>query len=129
MGNRSARITLAGANVSDSQSSPSAAAALVTFESDGDILEATSAGSSDVGDWITPKAFAPDAYTIRATVNSGAVSGGSAATGSDLALSSNRTWRVDQSGAGTATVNLTIAIKLAGAVVASATWVLTATVI
>ena len=75
------------------------------LESDGDIMAATTGAATDVGDWITPKASAPGAYEVRATLNSGTLATGT--TGSWLALTSTRTWTTAVSG----TANLTIEIR------------------
>lgn len=88
-----------------------------SLESDGDIVVHSST-PADVGDWVTPKAFAPGAYECRATLNSGTLSSGT--TGSWLALTSTRTWTC----ANTASANLTIEIRDA-----STTVVATGTVI
>ena len=85
------------------------------LESGGDI-RVNSSAPSDVGDWISPKAFAPGAYECRATLNSGTLSSGT--TGSWLALTSTRTWTC----ANTASANLTIEIRNgSGTTVASGT--------
>lgn len=97
--------------------------ATYTLESDGDVISATTPGGSvDEGDWIDPKASAPSDYEVKATLNSGTLNGGSSATGSWLALTSNRSWGVTQIVVGVAdTGDLTIEIRRgSGAVLASA---------
>ena len=116
------RITLS--NVSVYSAGAGTQTATYTLESDGDVVTATTPGGSvDVGDWISPKASAPSDYEVQATLNAGTLSGGSSATGSWLALTSNRLWRVAQivnSGESNA-ADLTIEIrKGSGAVLASA---------
>ena len=98
--------------------------ATYTLESDGDVISATTSGGSvDEGDWIDPKANAPSDYEVQATLNAGTLTPGSSATGSWLALTSNRSWSLQQITIGQATqVDLTIEIrKGSGATLASAT--------
>lgn len=114
------RISLSGVAVSSVGAG--AQTATYTLESDGDVVTATTPlGSSDIGDWIDPKANAPSDYEVRATLNSGTLSSGT--TGSWLALTSNRSWSVAQfvnSGSSNA-ADLTIEIrKGSGATLASA---------
>jgi hypothetical protein len=95
--------------------------ATYTLESDGDVVrETTPLGSSDIGDWIDPKANAPSDYEVQATLNSGTLTSGT--TGSWLALTSNRSWTLTRATVGAAdTVDLTIEIrKGSGATLASA---------
>lgn len=96
--------------------------ATYTLESDGDVISATTSGGSvDEGDWIDPKASAPSDYEVQATLNAGTLTSGT--TGSWLALTSNRSWSLQQITIGQATqVDLTIEIrKGSGATLASAT--------
>jgi hypothetical protein len=97
-----------------------------SLENDGDIISSTTGGGPvNEGDWISPKAAAPGDYEARATLNSGALTSGTA--GSWLALTSTRTWVVERTSSGTNAANLTIEIrKGSGAALASATIVLTA---
>ena len=116
------KIALSGVAVSSVGSGSQTAT--YTLESDGDVVTATTTlGSSDIGDWIDPKASAPSDYEVRATLNSGTLNVGSSATGSWLALTSNRSWGVTQIIVGAADqVDLTIEIrKGSGATLASAT--------
>lgn len=86
-------------------------------------------GPLDSYDWITPTAGSTT-YFVRATLIGGSFSTGT--TGTWLALTSNRTWSVSQSGAGTQTANATfeIASDSGGTnVVASANIILTADVL
>ena len=115
------KIALSGVAVSSVGSGSQTAT--YTLESDGDVVTATTSGGSvDAGDWIDPKASAPSDYEVKATLNSGTLNGGSSATGSWLALTSNRSWGVTQTVIGVATqVDLTIEIrKGSGATLASA---------
>jgi hypothetical protein len=96
--------------------------ATYTLESDGDVVRATTPlGSSDIGDWIDPKANAPSDYEVQATLNAGTLTSGT--TGSWLALTSNRSWTLTRATVGAADqVDLTIEIrKGSGATLASAT--------
>jgi hypothetical protein len=114
------QIALSGVAVSSVGSGSQTAT--YTLESDGDVVRATTPlGSSDIGDWITPKASAPSDYEVRATLNSGTLTSGT--TGSWLALTSNRSWTLTQATVGAADpVDLTIEIrKGSGATLASAT--------
>ena len=114
------QIALSGVAVSSVGSGSQTAT--YTLESDGDVVRATTPlGSSDIGDWIDPKASAPSDYEVRATLNSGTLT--SRTTGSWLALTSNRSWTLTQATVGAATqVDLTIEIrKGSGATLASAT--------
>lgn len=83
-------------------------AGLYRLESDGDVI--VGAGS-DQGDWVTPKASAPGAYEVRATLNSGTLASGT--TGTWQALTTTRSWTCAFDG----TANLTIEIRDGSAVV------------
>lgn len=114
------RISLSGVAVSSVGSGSQTAT--YTLESDGDVVTATTPGGSvDAGDWIDPRASAPSDYEVRATLNFGTLSSGT--TGSWLALSTSRSWTLQQIIVGVADqVELTIEIrKGAGAALASAT--------
>ena len=116
------KIQLSGVAVSSTGSGSQTAT--YTLESDGDVVTATTPlGSSDISDWIDPKASAPSDYEVQATLNAGTLTVGSSATGSWLALTSDRSWSVRQTVIGVAdTGDLTIEIrKGSGAVLASAT--------
>jgi hypothetical protein len=119
-------VSVPSANISDAVGAPSIATASVSFENDGDRIEATSLGSVDVGDWITPKALAPGGYEIMAHLNSGNTPAGSALD-TWLALTGNRGWSLTTTGISEhLTANLTVSIRLSGAVIASGTIVLDA---
>lgn len=124
-----ARVSLASASdtISDITVVVDAGAAL-ELQNDGDIIEATNNfGSSDVGDWITPKAAAGSNYEVRVTVNSGALSTGT--SGSWLSLGTTRSWSVTQSGAGSSSAEILVEIRRAsGATLASKTITLSASV-
>lgn len=111
-----ARVSLSPTyTVSDLTISPTNASASFSLENDGDVARITvttgGGGTVDVGDWITPRSAAGAAYEARATVNSGSLSSGT--TGSWLALSSTRTWTLNQTSVGTTTCELTVEIRRA----------------
>jgi hypothetical protein len=116
------KISLSGVSVYSAGAGTQTAT--YTLESDGDVMSATTGGGSvDEGDWIDPKANAPSNYEVQATLNGGTLTLGSSATGSWLALTSNRSWSVTQivnSGSSNA-ADLTIEIrKGSGATLATA---------
>lgn len=126
------RVTLeATYTVSDTTVSPTNARASFQLQSDGDVARITvstgGGGTVDVGDWITPAAAAGANYEVQATVNSGSLTSGT--TGSWLALSSTRTWALDQTSVGSSSCELLIEIRLAstGGVLDSAVVTLDAT--
>lgn len=88
-------------------------------------LANTGGGAS--GNWITPTSLAPGSYEIRATINTGTLTGGSA-TGTWLALTTSRSWYVDRATIGTKACGLTIEIRLGSVTVYSETVTLRATV-
>lgn len=90
----------------DSQINPNPATAQVVLKTDGTY---TSTGTAS-GNWITPTSLAPGAYTIRAHVNSGSTPSGSALD-TDLALSTQRSWLITQSGPGSKVCDLLLTIK------------------
>lgn len=98
--------------------------ATIEFNADGNVYQTTTgSGRAQIDsalDWIRPASAASGSYEIRATVNSGTVSSGSA-TGSWLALSTTRSWST------TTSVNLTIEIRLGSNVLDSGTYSLSAT--
>jgi hypothetical protein len=111
--------------------SPNNAICTYNWESDGDIIEEINetgtAGFTDVGDWVSPKSAAPDLFEVRATITSGALAGGSSATGTWLALTSTRFWSVVRSTNGTSSCSLTIEVRHnGGAVLRSCTVTMTA---
>lgn len=76
-------------------------------------IAGNTSGVLQSGNWVTPTAFAPGAYTIRVHQNSGTAVTGSALD-TDLALSSNRTWTLTEAAVGTLTANLTLTLKDGG---------------
>jgi hypothetical protein len=118
-----------GGGANDSQLDPTPAFAGISFESDGDVMSTTVAGSVDAGDWIAPKAAAPGAYQIMAHQNSGdALDVGSDALDTWLALTSARAWQQTQTGAGSKSANLTVSIRLGSTVLSSGVFTLAAQV-
>jgi hypothetical protein len=85
----------------------------IQFTTGGDINKVDTVGTTDLDDWVSPKAFAPGAYTIRAHQVSGTAVSGSALD-TDLASSSNREWDLLQVGAGTVSAVLTLTLKDGG---------------
>ena len=124
------QITIVNDTVTGMAVSPANAEAEYILQADGDIIYTRSGSATDEGDWIIPKGAAGGDYEVRATVNSGSVTGDT--TGSWLALSSDRSWLVTRTddGAGTDSANLTIEIRRAQdqAVLGSAVIILNATV-
>ena len=114
------KISLSGVAVSSVGAGSQTAT--YTLESDGDVVRATTPlGSSDIGDWIDPKASAPSDYEVQATLNAGTLTSGT--TGSWVDLSSSPSWTLTRATVGAADqVDLTIEIrKGSGATLASAT--------
>lgn len=117
------------ASIFDIQIGVDAGAAL-EIQADGDIIESTNTlGPIDTGDWIAPKAAAGSAYEVRATItDAGSLSTGT--TGTWLSLGSSRSWSAVQSGDGVTGAELLIEIRQAssGAVLASKTTTISASV-
>jgi hypothetical protein len=121
-------------NLEDIEGTPGIGAqSRIDFTSGGDVVWNTiNNGSPVISNWVAPTSFAPGAYTLRADITSGSLDGGSAATGSDLALTSNRFWsrsRATGGGAGSTACALNLTLKNAGVTVATASVTLTATTI
>lgn len=93
----------------DNQLVPNPATAQVVFATDGTGTATNQAGFN----WVTPTSLAPGAYTIRAHVAAGSTPSGSTLD-ADLALSSQRSWLVTQSGAGTTSSTLDLTLKDGG---------------
>jgi hypothetical protein len=117
-GGASTIVVLANANVSDNNSG--VAESSYTLTSSGDVLtETTLNGVLDIGDWINPKSSAPGSYEVRADVVFGSVTG--SATGTWLALTSIRSWILQNVNPGTLSARLTVSIRLSGTVLTTAT--------
>lgn len=120
-----ARVVPPSYNVTDT--GDTTAHAGIEFKADGSVTGLrVFQGNEDLGNWIEPPSLAPGAYTIRADVLSGTLTTGT--TGTDLALSSSRSWTVQRNSEGTSTVQLQLSIKLGGSVVAQGTTILEAVV-
>jgi len=119
-----------GGDAEDSQASPTPAVAQIVFEADGDIQRIVTAGTTDIGDWITPKAAASGAFEIFAHQDSGdALDVGSSALDSWLSLSTGRNWSITQLGVpGAKSADLTISIRVGGGTLSSGVFTLDATV-
>ncbi len=122
-------VKLSGEDVSDTQSSPATAMSTITVRSNGTVEKTENTTTTQVDastDWVRPASLASSAFEVMATVNSGAVQSGT--TGSWLNLGSNRAWSCTRNVNGTASANLTIAIRHnGGAVISSNTYTLSAT--
>lgn len=82
----------------------------LTYGSNGSITLTGAVGGQLVSaSWVMPTDLAPGAYHIRADVTSGAFTSGT--TGSDLALTSSRSWKIQITGAGEASVTATFTLK------------------
>lgn len=94
-------VTLSGeTGIQDTVSGGGTARAGVRFNSDGTIdkREASSYTQIDSStDWIIPNSSAPDDYEIRcASITAGGWTVAAASTGTWVALSSSREWRVEE---------------------------------
>lgn len=104
------------------------ASAAIEFEADGDVFTHTfSGGATNVGTWLIPAALA-SLCTIRADIVSGSLDVSSSATGTDLAMTTDRQWGVvDLGGTGGVGAVITITIKFQGVTIASRNVTLAAT--
>jgi hypothetical protein len=116
-GSGSTIVALADAFVFDFNSG--SAEATYKLTSTGDVIGFTTLnGDTDIGDWVSPKSAAPGSYEAKADVVFGSVTG--SATGSWLALTSDRTWTLSLVGSGSEAAGLTVSIRLGGTVIATA---------
>jgi hypothetical protein len=92
----------------------STASASITIQRDGDVSVTGEASvPPDALDWIDPRnSTVGDDYEIRLTVNSGTTPAG-AATGSWIALSTDRTWSITRSGDAESFSDTTLEIRKA----------------
>lgn len=99
----------------------SPATANISFNSAGTVTEAINGGAATtLYNWCIPASEAAN-YEIYATLTSGAVSGGSSAFNTWLALSSNRAWQVTtSSGVASAIINVGIRRASTTTILASA---------
>lgn len=120
MGAGEPRVSLSNQIVSADNVDPGDAIAAYSLDADGDVTTGINGVLTDVGDWLAPKILM-SSYECFATVNSGAVSGGT--TGSWIGLEIDRLWTRTQTTVGVSGVNLTIQIrkKLTTLVLASCT--------
>ena len=117
-GSGSTVVALADNSVVDFNSGSAEASYRLT--SGGDVIAITTLiGDIDRGDWVSPKSAAPGSYEAKADVIYGSVTG--SATGSWLALTSDRTWTLSLVGAGSEAAGLTISIRLGATVLATCT--------
>lgn len=105
-----ATVDVQGDSVTDNN--PTTAIVSYLIESDGTESKDEGGTPTDIGDWVTPKAVAGIGnYECRLTVNSGDAPTSGSATATWLDDTTNRFWTWTQSGAGSKTANLTIAIR------------------
>lgn len=111
----SGTVSISNATLSDTQQhdedTGGGAGANVTLESDGDML--LTAGDIIADRWLVGGSNG-SLYEARATLVSGTLSPGASATGSWLALSSDRSWYVSRSSIGTKSCTIDIEIGLVG---------------
>ena len=91
--------------------SPASANARLQLNANGDVERIQGAGTTDIGDWISPKVRMAN-YEVRVTTISGTLSVGSA--GVFQALSSTRQWGVTQAGIGSNAYSGTLEIRRIG---------------
>lgn len=100
--------------VTDSTVSPTNASARFQLTSGGDINSIrVNGGTTDLGDWISPKAAAGGNYECMSSVTSGSLTTDPSA-GSWIALSASRTWGRDQTSNGTSQAIFTLSIRRVG---------------
>jgi hypothetical protein len=126
------QLSAGSGNITDSFAG--AASASLTFQTDGDRIATTiSGGAVDDGDWVTPKEISASINsqcTVRAHVDSETGAGldaSSPAEDTDHALSTERGFVVNQSGAGSSSATITFTMKFNGVTVQSVQRTLTAT--
>lgn len=100
-------VAISNANPSDTAISPSVATATYSLTNAGSVTSTGEAG----GFWLDPQVGMED-FECRATVTSGSLTSGT--TGSWLALSTTRSWTVQQSVVGTKLATMTIEIRRIG---------------
>lgn len=76
-------------------------------------IERTNDGNISLGDWVNPPVLAPGDYEVRCTATGDALRSGSSATGTWLALTTNRWWGIRRTAFGTSSAGLTIEIRKA----------------
>lgn len=113
IGGGSGVITLTSHTINSFTVDPVPSVAYFTLRSDG-VAEyyASPSGTGTIsGQWVLPADMAPF-YECRATVTSGSLDSGT--TGSWLALTSNRSWSITQSGFGSRSCIFTLDVGYAG---------------
>jgi hypothetical protein len=97
------------ASMSEFSTDPQDAAFLINRDGTCNLAGGGAVNPSSAFDWIDPKsATVGDAWEVKVDVTGGSFSGGSAAVGSWLALSSNRLWQLTT--VGTVTANVSIGV-------------------
>jgi hypothetical protein len=123
-------VTLSGGIVSDVVAAPDSAFAGLRIDADGNVYAVASSGTSQIDtatDWVRPTSVASGSFEVRATLNSGSVTG---TVGSWESLSTDRTWSVAAAAPGTQAANVTIEIRYgSGPVLASGTYDISAQVL
>lgn len=104
-------ISLTGTTVTHDVVDPANAHTAYELQSDGDISKEEGAATTDTGDWINPKVNMAS-YEVFATLNSGSLTSGT--TGAWLALSTTRTWTLDQTIIGSGAAQITLQIRRIG---------------
>ena len=85
-------------------------------------------GIRDRGDWASPKSLAPGSYEVRVDLGTGSDSLSSGTVGSWEALTSTRTWELEQTTPGSKFAILQVQIRLSSTVLTTATVTLSADV-
>ena len=108
-------VTLAASyTVTDSTTSPTNANSRLQLTSTGDINSIrVTGGTTDLGDWVSPKAAAGGNYEAKSTVTSGSLSSDPSA-GAWVALSSDLTWSLAQTTNGSSQAIFTLEIRRVG---------------
>jgi hypothetical protein len=120
-------ILLANLTLFDFNGSSSLCAYQLTTAGDVNSID-TMFGLRDQGDWANPKSLAPGLYEVRVDLGTGSDSLTSGTVGSWEALTSTRTWELEQTTPGSTFAILLVQIRLSGTVLTSATVTLSADV-
>jgi len=111
-------VSISNQSVSDTVSSGTAYA-YYGLLSDGRVYVKQGPTVTYPENWIDPTAFAPGSYKAYVTVAGTALEAGSAATGSEVAISTSPIWKQERSATGTDISILTVQIRDASSVVLS----------
>ena len=114
-------ITLSNVTIESDVVAPTNPQVSYGLESDGDINRTVQASSTDIGDWISPKAAAPGAYEMRATLTSGITPTSGVTMGTWNALTSLKFVGLSRSTNGTSTSVVLIEIRLGSTTLGSCT--------